>query len=122
MGVGSIFVATTLAPVVVVLASVSLNLLTIGLDQLSKLAGHANDKNPLYPVFKKVHFIINTHCFGGMEIDVKNFNNVMLMAVVMGLVGVALSLGSVEDAALRTSSKSKSSKNGGATTPKKKMK
>lgn len=36
MGVGSIFVATTLAPVVVVLASVSLNLLTIGLDQLSK--------------------------------------------------------------------------------------
>lgn len=36
MGVGGIFVATTLAPIVVLLASVSLNLLTIGLDQLSK--------------------------------------------------------------------------------------
>lgn len=36
MGVGNIFVATTLAPLVVVLASVSLQLLTIGLEQLHK--------------------------------------------------------------------------------------
>lgn len=55
-----------------------------------------------------------------MEIDVKSFNNVMLMAVVMGLIGVALSLNGVEDAVARTGSKSKSTKNGGATTPKKK--
>lgn len=34
MGVGNIFVATTLAPLVIVLASVSLQLLTIGLEQL----------------------------------------------------------------------------------------
>lgn len=34
MGVGSIFVATTLAPLVIVLASVSLQILTIGLEQL----------------------------------------------------------------------------------------
>lgn len=57
-----------------------------------------------------------------MEIDVKSFNNVMLMAVVMGLIAVALSLGSVEDAVGRAGSKSKSSKNGPGTTPKKKMK
>ena len=35
MGVGNIFVATTLAPVVVLFASVSLNLLTIGLEKLA---------------------------------------------------------------------------------------
>ena len=57
-----------------------------------------------------------------MEIDVKSFNNVMLMAVVMGLIGVALSLNGVEDAVARTASKSKSTKNGAATTPKKKTK
>ena len=34
MGVGSIFVATTLAPLVIVLASVSLQIFTIGLEQL----------------------------------------------------------------------------------------
>lgn len=36
MGIGNIFVATTLAPLVVVLASVSLQLLTMGLEQLKK--------------------------------------------------------------------------------------
>lgn len=36
MGVGNIFVATTLAPLVVVLAAVSLQLLKIGLEQISK--------------------------------------------------------------------------------------
>lgn len=36
MGVGNIFVATTLAPLVIVLASVSLQLLTIALQQVSK--------------------------------------------------------------------------------------
>lgn len=36
MGIGDIFIATTLAPLVVVLASVSLQLLTIGLDQVKK--------------------------------------------------------------------------------------
>lgn len=36
MGVGNIFVATTLAPLVVVLASVSLQLLTIGLELVRK--------------------------------------------------------------------------------------
>lgn len=36
MGVGNIFVATTVAPVVVLCASVSLNLLTIGLEKLAK--------------------------------------------------------------------------------------
>lgn len=35
MGVGNIFVATTLAPVVVLFASVSLNLFTIGLEKLA---------------------------------------------------------------------------------------
>lgn len=29
-----------------------------------KVASHANDSKPLYPLFKKVHFIINKHCFG----------------------------------------------------------
>lgn len=36
MGLGDIFVATTLAPLVVVLASVSLQLLTLGLEQVKK--------------------------------------------------------------------------------------
>lgn len=36
MGVGDIFIATTLAPLVVVLASVSLQLLTLGLEQIKK--------------------------------------------------------------------------------------
>ncbi len=36
MGVGNIFVATTLAPLVIVLASISLQLLTIGLEKLKE--------------------------------------------------------------------------------------
>lgn len=44
----------------------------------------------------------------------KNFNNVLLMAVIMSLIGVALSLGSVEDVAARAGVKNKTSK-GGAT-------
>lgn len=36
MGIGNIFVATTLAPLVVVLASMSLQLFAIGLEQLKK--------------------------------------------------------------------------------------
>lgn len=66
--------------------------------------------------------LFRTRCAGGMEIDIKNFNNVMLMAVVMGLIGVSLSLNGVEEAVGRTGVKSKSSKNGAATTPKKKTK
>lgn len=55
-----------------------------------------------------------------MEIDVKSFSNVLMVAVIMSLIGVTLSLGSVEDglAARATGSKSKSTKNG--STPKKK--
>lgn len=34
-----------------------------------------------------------------MEIDVKSFSNVLLMAILMGLIGVALSLASVEETA-----------------------
>ncbi|CAN0043842.1 unnamed protein product, partial [Ectocarpus sp. 4 AP-2014] len=100
MGVGNIFVATTLAPLVIVLASVSLQLLTIGLEQLGKYASHSNSKSPLYPFIRKAHFILNTQCFGDMEIDVKSFSNVLMVAVIMALVGVALSLGSIEDATL----------------------
>lgn len=59
-----------------------------------------------------------------MEIDVKSFSNVLMMAVVMGLIGVALSLGSVEDglAARAAGAKSKSSSSKNGTTPKKKTK
>lgn len=57
-----------------------------------------------------------------MEIDVKNFQNVLMVAVVMGLIGVAISLGGVEDAAaaaIKAGAKSKTAKTG--TTPKKKV-
>lgn len=57
-----------------------------------------------------------------MEIDVKSFQNVLAVAIIMGLVGVALSLGSVEDAtaaaAARAGVKGKATKTGA--TPKKK--
>lgn len=36
MGIGNIFVATTLAPLVVVLASMSLNLLLLGMETIKK--------------------------------------------------------------------------------------
>lgn len=54
-----------------------------------------------------------------MEIDVKSFSNVLMVAVIMALVGVALSLGSIEDATLaaRAASKGKGAK--AAATPKK---
>ena len=41
----------------------------------------------------------------------KSFNNVMLMAILMALIGVALTLGSMEDAA-RAGGKPKTSKSG----------
>lgn len=56
-----------------------------------------------------------------MEIDVKSFNNVMLMAILMGLIGLALSLGSLEDAASARAGGKAKTKNG-ATPLKKKMK
>eukprot|EP00752_Nemacystus_decipiens_P004140 g3789.t1 len=123
MGVGSIFVATTLAPLIIVLASVSLQIFTIGLEQLKNYSSHSYSKSPIYPFVKKANYIINTHCFGDMEIDVKNFQNVLAVAILMGLIGVALSLGSVEDAtaaaAARAGAKGKATKTG-TTTPKKK--
>lgn len=122
MGVGNIFVATTLAPLVVVLASVSLQLLTIGLEQLKNYSSHSYSKSPIYPFVKKANFILNTQCFGEMDIDVKSFQNVLAMAILMGLIGVALSLGGVEDAtaaaAARAGAKGKTTKAGA--TPKKK--
>lgn len=58
-----------------------------------------------------------------MEIDVKSFQNVLSVAILMALIGVALSLGSVEDAtaaaAARAGAKGKAPKPG--TTPKKKV-
>lgn len=122
MGIGNVFVATTLAPLVVVLASVSLQLLTMGLEQLKKWSSHSYSKNALWPIIKKANHIVNTKCFGEMEIDLKSFNNVMLMAILMALIGVALSLGSVEDAAngARAGGKPRTNKNG--TTPSKAMK
>lgn len=59
---------------------------------------------------------------GDMEIDVKNFNNVMLMAILMALIGVALSLGSVEDVAARAASKGKTARNGSTLSKAKKTK
>ena len=57
-----------------------------------------------------------------MEIDVKNFQNVLAVAILMALIGVALSLGSVEDAtaaaAARAGTKGKAPKTNA--TPKKK--
>ena len=59
---------------------------------------------------------------GDMEIDVKSFQNVLTVAVLMGLIGVALSLGGLEDAtaaaAARAGAKGKATKTGA--TPKKK--
>lgn len=59
---------------------------------------------------------------GDMEIDVKSFQNVLAVAILMALIGVALSLGSVEDAtaaaAAKAGVKSKAGKAG--QTPKKK--
>lgn len=58
-----------------------------------------------------------------MEIDLKSFNNVILMAILMALIGVALSMGGVEDAAKAAraaSTKPKAIRNG--TTPSKALK
>lgn len=57
---------------------------------------------------------------GDVEIDVKSFQNVLMVAVIMALIGVALSLGGIEDAtaAARAGAKGKTTKTGA--TPKKK--
>lgn len=63
---------------------------------------------------------LRTCAAGEMEIDLKSFNNVMLMAILMALIGVALSMGGIEDAAnaaRAASAKPKTIKNG--TTPSK---
>lgn len=58
-----------------------------------------------------------------MEIDVKSFNNVLLMAILMSLIGLALSMGSMEDATLaKTAGKAKTIRNGATTPSKKKTK
>ena len=67
MGVGNIFVATTLAPLVIVLASVSLQLLTIGLEQLKNCEKYHRERvtriplvaNPA-PIFLRLVFALRS--------------------------------------------------------------
>lgn len=55
-----------------------------------------------------------------MEVDVKSFQNVLSVAILMGLIGVALSLGGLEDATAAAAARAKGKATKTGATPKKK--